>query len=446
MPDLEHPLKRAGGEWLLGIVLLVAGGGPAPPRAAAPPPPRVPRAAGPSLRLPPHRNLPLCLFPVVKRLKKILFWSHLVLGLAGGLVIAVLALTGAALALEPQILDFVEPNARRVDVVPGAPRLTPQELFDRVKAAYPDKRPGGFVLFADPAVPTLVQVAGAHAVSVHPQTGDIVAERTPSNFFTVMLLLHIRLSSGVVGNWIVTLSNVFFLLLCVTGLYLWWPKTKAALRNVTRFNFKLKGRSLHWNLHNVAGFWSFALLLIIAFTGLMLSYSWAGDLLYTLSGTPKPAPAPVVKLADDAPRYPIDDAVAQADKIAPGWQTAAVLPPGRRSGAYTLIIREAGHGENQRSRLYLHGSTGEVLRWDPYKDYSLARKLRGYVLPVHQGSILGLPGRIVAFAACLVTLVLVVTGYVLAWKRFAAWRQRRAPAPAPALATPSLSSALSYEK
>ena len=153
-----------------------------------------------------------------------------------------------------------------------------------------------------------------------------------------------------------------------------------------------------------------------------------------------------MKLADDAPRYPIDDAVAQADKIAPGWQTAAVLPPGRRSGAYTLIIREAGHGENQRSRLYLHGSTGEVLRWDPYKDYSLARKLRGYVLPVHQGSILGLPGRIVAFAACLVTLVLVVTGYVLAWKRFAAWRQRRAPAPAPALATPSLSSALSYEK
>lgn len=374
----------------------------------------------------------------MKRLRKIFFWLHLVLGAAGGLVIATLAFTGAAMAFEPQILGFLEPNAGSVELVPGAPRLTPQELLDGVKAKYPDKRPGGLVLSADPQKPVLVQVAGAHAVSVHPQTGDIVAERTPSNFFTIMLLLHIRLSSGTAGNWIVTLSNVFFILLCVTGLYLWWPKTWRAVRGVTRFNFKLKGRLLHWNLHNVVGFWSLAVLFVISVTGLMMSYRWASDILYTISGTPRPEPAPVVKLADDAPRFPLDDAVARAGEIAPGWQTAAVLPPGRRSGAYTLIIRESGAGENERSRLYLHGGTGEVLRWDRYEDFSTARKLRGYVLPLHQGSLFGLPGRIVAFAACVAALALVVTGYVLAWKRLAAWRKRRAAerAARPAKAAP----------
>ncbi|WP_438480021.1 PepSY-associated TM helix domain-containing protein [Oleiharenicola lentus] len=378
----------------------------------------------------------------MKLFKRILFWVHLVLGVAGGLVIAMLALTGAAMAFEPQILDLIEPHANAVTLIEGAPRLTAQQLLDGVKAKFPDKSPGGLVLSSEPTKPVLVQVAGAHAVSVHPQTGEIVSERTPSNFFTVMLLLHIRLSSGAVGNWIVTVSNVFFILLCITGLYLWWPKTLRAMKSVTRFNFKLKGKAFHWNLHNVSGFWALAVLFIISVTGLMMSYRWASDIFYTASGAPKPEPAPVVKLADGTPRYPLNDAVAQADAIAPGWETTAVLPPGRRSGAYTLIIREAGHSENQRSRLYLHGGTGEVLRWDQYKNYSHARKLRNYVLPLHQGSIGGVPGRFIAFAACITALTLVITGYVLTWKRFAAWRTKRAiarvkpKARAPEISTP----------
>lgn len=364
----------------------------------------------------------------MKRLKKILFWLHLVLGVAGGLVIATLAFTGAMMAFEPQILELVDHKANVVQSVPGVPRLTAQELLDRAKAKYPEKRSGGLVLSSDPTEPVLVQVAGAHALSIHPQTGEIVGERTPSNFFTKMLLLHIRLSAGKTGGWIITVSNVFFLLLCVTGLYLWWPKTWAVVRNVARFNFKLKGNAFHWNLHNVAGFWALAVLLVITTTGLIMSYTWASDLIYTLTGSAKPQPAPVVKLAPDAPRYPINEAVIQADKIAPGWQTLAVLVPGQRSGTYTLIVREAGAGESERSRLYLHGGTGEVLRWEPYKDYSLGRKLRTFVLPLHQGSIAGLSGRILAFTACFAALTLVVTGYVLTWKRFAAWRARRAVA------------------
>lgn len=370
----------------------------------------------------------------MKRLKPILFWLHLVLGVAGGLVIAMLALTGAAMAFEPQIMDLIEPAGVSVPLTDGAPRLTPQQLFDGVKARFPDKQPGGLVLSRRPDEPVVVQVAGAHAVWVHPQTGEIVSERTPSNFFTLMLRLHVRLSSGEVGNWIVTISNICFLLLCLTGLCLWWPKTRNALRNASRLNFRLKGRALHWNLHNVAGIWSLAVLVLITITGLMMSYRWASDALYTLSGTPKPEPAPTVKLADNAPRYPLNDAVAQADKFAPGWQTVAARPPGRRSGAFTLIIREAGAGETQRSRLYLHGGTGEVLRWDQYRNFTTARKLRGYVLPLHQGTIGGLPGQVVAFLACLAALALVVTGYVLAWKRFAAWRKRRVSAKAPTTA------------
>jgi uncharacterized iron-regulated membrane protein len=365
----------------------------------------------------------------MKRLKKILFWLHLILGVAGGLVIAMLAFTGAAMAFEPEILSLVDPKARAVTPVADLPRLPASEFLARAKAAKPDKKPGGLVLSSDPTVPVLVQVAGAHALSLHPQTGEIVGERTPSNFFTVMLLLHLRLSSGEVGNWIVTVSNVCFLLLCLTGLYLWWPKTWNTVRNVTRFNFKLRGKAFHWNLHNVAGFWALAVLLVITTTGLIMSYQWASDLVYTLTGSAKPQPAPVVKLDEKAPRFPVDQAVAAATARVADWDTIAVITPSARSGAYRLIIREKGAAHTgMRSTLWLHGGTGEELRWEFYADSSLGRKLRAAVVPLHMGTIAGLPGRVVAFAACIAALTLVVTGYVLTWKRFAAWRARRVAA------------------
>jgi uncharacterized iron-regulated membrane protein len=231
-----------------------------------------------------------------------------------------------------------------------------------------------------------------------------------------------------VGNWIVTLSNVFFLLLCATGLYLWWPKAwrLSALRAIARPNFKLTGKAFHWNLHNTAGIWSLAFLFLISLTGLMMSYRWASNLPYTLTGTARPTEPPVVKLDPKAPRFPIDDAVRAATARAPGWSTLAVIAPGARSGAYRLRITEADAAHpGARSTLYLHGGTGAELLWDSYRDANLGRKIRGYVLPIHMGTVWGVPGRALAFLACLAALVLVVTGYVLTWKRLVAWRARR---------------------
>ncbi len=368
----------------------------------------------------------------MKLLKKTLFWLHLILGVAGGLVIALLAFTGAAMSFEPEILALVEPGSRRITPLPDAPRLSPAELLDHARAAKPDKRPGGLVLSADPTTPVLVQVAGGHAISLHPQTGEMVAERTPSNFFTKMLRLHINLTAGKSGSWIVTLSNVFFLILCVSGLYLWWPKTWRAIRNIARFNFRLKGRSLHWNLHNVLGIWSLAVLFVICLTGLVLSYTWAGDLLYKLTGSEKPASLPALRLEEGAPVFPLNEAFARADATAPGWESMAILPPSARRGTYLFIIKEAGAPHDAaRARLTLHGGDASVLRWESYADFSAGRKLRSYMLPLHMGSIAGLPGRAIGFLACLAALGLVVTGYVLSWKRLMAWRKRRAQAAAP---------------
>src|SRR5262245_38666971 len=52
----------------------------------------------------------------------------------------------------------------------------------------------------------------------------------------------------------------------------------------------LRGRSRNWNWHNTAGFWSAPVLLCITLTGLVMSYQWANNLLYTLTGSEPPPP------------------------------------------------------------------------------------------------------------------------------------------------------------
>ena len=50
----------------------------------------------------------------MKLLHKIIFWSHLLAGVVGGLVIFIMSFTGVILMYEAQITEFIERDTRRV--------------------------------------------------------------------------------------------------------------------------------------------------------------------------------------------------------------------------------------------------------------------------------------------------------------------------------------------
>ena len=96
-----------------------------------------------------------------------------------------------------------------------------------------------------------------------------------------------------VGRAITGACNTAFVVMVITGFYLWWPRrwTRQALKAVMVPNLTLRGKPRDWNWHNTAGFWSASVLLCITLTGLVMSYQWANDLLYTLTGNvPPPRP------------------------------------------------------------------------------------------------------------------------------------------------------------
>ena len=88
--------------------------------------------------------------------------------------------------------------------------------------------------------------------------------------------------------------NVAFLVLAISGLYLWWPRkwSREAWRAITAMRFNLKGKARDWNWHNAVGFWTAPILIVLTLTAMPISYRWAGDLIYKVTGSTPPTNAP----------------------------------------------------------------------------------------------------------------------------------------------------------
>ena len=65
----------------------------------------------------------------MRLLRSVFFWLHLAAGLLCGVVIAIMAFTGAVLAFEHEIVEWAERDVRRVEApAAGASSLSPVDL------------------------------------------------------------------------------------------------------------------------------------------------------------------------------------------------------------------------------------------------------------------------------------------------------------------------------
>ncbi|HEY5864199.1 MAG TPA: PepSY-associated TM helix domain-containing protein, partial [Candidatus Tectomicrobia bacterium] len=235
------------------------------------------------------------------KLRKMFFWLHLTAGIVAGVVILVMSVTGVLLAFERQIVAFAERETRTVQPpVPGAPRLNLDTIVEQARATIHDVAPSGLILHADPATATMVNFGREQAVFIDPYTGAVRGHGATAvrGFFHVVTDWHRWLGrhgeSRDFGRAVTGACNAAFIGLVVSGFYLWWPRrwTRQALRAVAVPSLTLRGKPRDWNWHNAFGLWSAPVLLFVTVTGLVISYQWAGNLIYTLTGTEVPPQRP----------------------------------------------------------------------------------------------------------------------------------------------------------
>ena len=231
--------------------------------------------------------------------RKVLFWLHLVAGSVAGVIILIMSATGVLLTYERQMLASADRGSLRIDA-PAGSRLSVDELVSALKRDR-GKLAGGTMLTlrSDPQEPAEFRAGRDGAIYVNPYTGQVlppVPTSSTRTFLEKMRTWHrwlgVEGEGRTVAKAITGACNLAFLLLALTGAYLWLPRRWSwqTVRPIVMFRGEAAGKARDFNWHNVFGFWMVVPLILIIAGALPISYSWANDLVYRITGTTPPPP------------------------------------------------------------------------------------------------------------------------------------------------------------
>lgn len=384
--------------------------------------------------------------------RKVLFWTHLVTGCIAGLIILVMSATGVLLTYERQILAWADRGPYRGQPAAGSTRLGVDALLQRYREQKGElPRNASLVIRRDPAEPAEINLGREGSIYLNSYDGRVLGsgDRETQRWFQRITAWHRWLGAEGAGRAtakaITGACNLMFLFIVASGIYLWLPKiwSKQHLRPIAWFKGGLTGKARDFNWHNVFGIWTAVPLLIVVASAAPMSYTWANDLLYRLTGSeiPRgPGPGPNAgggqesRGAGRRNQTPVEAAAppqfdapwARAEQQASDWQSIALRLPGRANSDLTFTIDTGDGGQPQRrGTLTLDGSNGALKKWETFADNSAGRQLRMWTRFAHTGEYYGLTGQTVAGVASLAGVVLVWTGISLALRRLWAWRGRR---------------------
>lgn len=393
--------------------------------------------------------------------RRTLFWLHLIVGIVAGLIIALLCFTGAALAFEKELVAWAERDVRRVEVPAGGHALPADEIIAKAQAAKPGTPVGGVTFLKDPGAAVAVSFGRDEVFYVNPYTGEVKqpSSQKMHDFMHLMVEWHRWLAlsdeNRDTGKAITGAANLVFLFLGLSGLYLWFPRSLRWPSGASWRFIGAKGKARDWNWHNVIGFWSLPVLIILTASGAVIGYRWASDLVYKAAGEEAPArqgpgqgggpgaggaqgagQPKVEKPFADAKALPFATLLKQAQDREPTHTeiTLRTRPQGRggqgqgpgqgqgggsRDVPYTFQVRTPEDWPAFATTTYsVNPYTGAVLRTERFEDQTKGRQWRMWLRFLHTGEALRWPGQLIAGLACVGGLVLVYTGFALTWRRF----------------------------
>src|SRR5436190_15163586 len=260
-----------------------------------------------------------------------------------------MSITGALLTYQRQITAWAD--TRGYVIQSSVQRLPADALIAKVAKARPDLSITAVTVRSDPSAPASLTIGAGRQLFVDPYTGAVFGEGNGQGvraFFRVVVEWHRYIAaSGAgrpLGRAVTGVSNLAFLFIMVSGLFLWWPRSWkwSSLRGITWFKSGLQGKARDFNWHNTIGFWSAIPLAIIVAGGVVISYPWATGLVYRAYGEAPPAPAAgAARGAGPGPvadGIPLDAIVERAATQMPEWKTIGVALPAGSAPRIVLTL------------------------------------------------------------------------------------------------------------
>jgi uncharacterized iron-regulated membrane protein len=402
--------------------------------------------------------------------RKILFWLHLIAGTLVAAVVLVMSFTGVLLTYQKQITTWADlKDARIVAPAPGAKRLPLDALL--LGIAGEGGKPSSVTWRSEANAPVEVSLGEGRRVFVDPYSGAVTGRGSASvraKFQSITAWhrwLGAKGENRKTAKAVTGAANFAFLFLVISGFFLWWPKTWtwARFRNVLFFRRGLSSKARDFNWHHVIGIWSLVPLFVIVLSGVVISYRWAGNLVYRVMGEEPPqarAEAPPARAALARAETPqerarpaiartvsrarpetsavplltrsvsIEEMLSVAQSRVPEWRRITLQIPSSPSAPVTFAIDAGTGGEpHKRSQLKL-ARDGSVTEYTTFASGTTGRRARTILRFAHTGELGGVAGQTLAGLLSLGATVLVWTGLALSTRRLLAWfRRRRSSAP-----------------
>jgi uncharacterized iron-regulated membrane protein len=368
--------------------------------------------------------------------RRFLYKIHFWLGIISGIVLFVVCLSGTLLVFRLEIIAFFEQDKysiARSDKLP----ISIEDLIAQV-----EQNTNGKVFRLgidncnDKAYRMMVKIDNGknsegkpifrdEICHVDPYTGEVLAKHfSPlTEFFRIVTVIHRRLFlPQPYGKIIVGSATLIFIIVALTGFCLWLPANfhnKKAWTNSFLIRFRKRKNHLFYELHKTLGFYALIPTLVMALTGLTLSFKWYYNGIRTIFHAQYVESSPIKSPPKypNAKRLPLEFFTKKADELIEqkGYRTFSI--PEQEDSP--LVVRESWLGtwnSGEWNKIQFDQYTGEVLKFERFGDLPIGSKFISLFYVLHVGSILGLPTKIIYFLACLFATTLPITG-VIFWSR-----------------------------
>lgn len=368
-------------------------------------------------------------------LRRALFQVHLWLGLLLTLYAVVIGISGSVLVFREEIEEAMHGNRLNVQEGPGPRNL--ERAIRNIEAARPqyvgvglenfDRRDRAATLLMRPK--RGVATSNYRIVSFNPYTGIVLLDQPRyAGVLGWMTNLHFYLLAGEAGLRASGLMALGLLMLCVTGLILWWPGVRRWAAALT-LHRRARWQRFNWDLHSVIGFWCSAALAVVSFTGIYFAFPKpvAAMIVWVSGGDSRNATVsekPESKPDPSRPMLTVDEALRVIGRTLPADAPAGYLQlpssavqPYRATGYYRHTAPYS-----QLVQVAVDSHSGAKLSSSDTRDSSRGMQIIQYFFAIHFGSFggpgwIGISVKLLWVLLGIAPALLAVTGMLMYWNR-----------------------------
>lgn len=354
---------------------------------------------------------------------------HTWAGPGTGLILIIVSLTGTLLVFEEELDVWFYPKLFTFEQQEEL--ISFEVATERAKAQYPAVEFRGIFKaeHKNQAYILYEKDEPNRQFIVNPYTGEVMGARVyVESVMGFIRHLHRTLFIPPFGKYLVGISAFICTILIITGLRLWIPRKWRKLK--ARLSIRVSGtpKRLNFDLHNTVGFYFSPFIALISITGVMITFSQFMVLFMFLLNFESPTSLKEIfsqKSVYQADKEPLSltQVVLASETAFPRAKVTGIAFPQDSAGVYNVNLLEPTTAETgNRYIVFMDQYSSKVISSSEDEQFKLGKAYINWITPIHYGTFGGMPTRILALLASLVTTSLFVTGFIIWLPR---WNKRR---------------------